>query len=716
MLSVAVSSRLHEVQNIESIEAISSRYHGDQDIEGRVLSHRCVTPYLKYTSRSYNSYNLVYGVRLMVRSSTSVNSSMWEKSKEVIETEYEVVFNLPFLRRGVKLSSTANGFEANNLYGLSTYNVVQHGSPLEMACRSLDVARVQSLLSAGMATPYDRDPMGRTPLQWAMSWHTWQVLPASHTVETGMVDRLIALIRLFRPYASTDESDLELLFMSAYWSYFNGDHIAGPLRQLLHSTRQGEWLTVTDLKFSAHYVDSEVCDILASAGIIQKGAKNGLWNGNGVFLEGVFQLVCDPLGEGLSNALSRGLSPDMYKNDFSYVSTPWQYSPTFLGRRNFLFDLLACAAAFPALRSACINRMLMLLKSGAFSSATDPYRWYTESRKATVISIREYRRSLSLGEYAELLGIFDLYKQILYSAGWTIVEVDDMIESDFYAGVAELMGGNMAYITTKEFRASFLDALCSGRVLPIRDSFSLRYGGRGYSFAEVCLGLKLTRLRAQDTLLSMAEDANTAFRCKYGTGAWPQDGPERVELNADVDCLCRGNFYYRTCNGCFCDWQAFTRGRLYKSMAFYTLEDQGRARDLFKNSRTNATDIVKRHSDLLRMLDDWDENHDEVIARAFQERLCNSHMLDGLVKTWIQGEHCYTSMGDVDRSLVLKRLELRAASSEDLVKRRMYEYYHDLMYEEGLVDKNLECNSDGAEFSLAQQRSGSKHYRYNWYP
>lgn len=170
-----------------------------------------------------------------------------------------------------------------------------------------------------------------------------------------------------------------------------------------------------------------------------------------------------------------------------------------------------------------------------------------------------YHNCISLGEYANLLGERDMFDAALLQAGWTLSQVVDLKDTEYFAGVAELFSGTISWTTEDEHCTYFSDELCQGKLVDV-------------NMKAECLWLHMKFL-VEPELSAMIEAANIAYRQKCSPGTWPTEEEVILKVNVDFQCICRGKYWLRQHRGCICDLAAYNRGRYY-APADIDLEDE----------------------------------------------------------------------------------------------------------------------------------------------
>ena len=377
-------------------------------------------------------------------------------------TRYHVRVKIPFWKFGLIFKSgNPNVFyDSNPSMSFRTYNIVPENAPIFKACREFDLPEVRRLFEKRVASPLDQNCVGWSLVDVVLEKLFVGNLGKRKVRKAANATLLLRFLIDCLGGSAPKPRNLRIAIDLAYfWEEsvrdLPVDEWAEPFRLVLMNSLENP---MDDLDVS-HYMSLQfsltpIYDILVGQQKwwIDYDIRNGYPNLKNCFVENDIQMLKDPSGVKMKEAVSKGVSYIPY-----YFGRPYwwhQYDETMYSPFHFLLGFAKCYSREDILE-CCKVRIGILLDSGYHPS-------YLQ-RFGSVFEERFHRGNLSsVTGYAQHLGLKDLWRSGLEMAGWNSFEIEALFDEETYSCVPDLLDGHIWYTTRDEQQKEYIETLRSG--------------------------------------------------------------------------------------------------------------------------------------------------------------------------------------------------------------------------------------------------------------
>lgn len=234
----------------------------------------------------------------------------------------------------------------------------------------------------------------------------------------------------------------------------------------------------------------------------------------GYFVENDVMMLRDIQGLSLKRALRKVFFyiPYAYRTfDWGYYERS-KYSPF-----HFLLAFAKKAREEDTILECCVNRLAILLENDCNPQhVMIPWTSFDE--------VYNTLKTLSVTEFAQIHNVLDLWNSSLEVAGWSDSRIQDLVDESVYAGIPELLQGELEFTTISEQRRDYIAALRSGGFGGLEEhemetlcqtklQYELKIGGWGIDF--------------------MIQEVDSIIKQRATPGSWSES--EGIKLIPGVD-------------------------------------------------------------------------------------------------------------------------------------------------------------------------------------
>ena len=412
-----------------------------------------------------------------------------------------------------------------------TYNVVPWDSPIIQACRDFDTPEVKRLFDAGHASPYD----SAYPLGNSLVAIVFMGLFSRSSVTLTEATKGVELLKFLIHCLGDDIGSPGRQFFSAFdfWSNIGkSQHLAEMAEKWTEAFRLGLAHSSEDpfdgkniaKRLSISFSQTPLYSVLMS--------QQQWWIETQVedscididerdhFFETNLQMLRDPSGLSMQKAIARG---DCY--------IPYTPNSRPGAARSPIHSLLNIAAITwqDDLHRCVVARLSFLLSNDyqiydAYHIHDFGHSFYPGYYTLTM--------PLSCTGYANFLGLIDLWESALIAALWNPNEIQNIFDTDLYAGIPELLRDGLVYQTCDDQRATFIHELLRGEYRSLDHSTILTIS----IVLQNELGVWWPGIN------QMIRDVDICFKTRIIPGGWPTDLTKMIMPGIDFKLPSGGEF------------------------------------------------------------------------------------------------------------------------------------------------------------------------------